>query len=256
MEEWAESWEALFNLGAGEAVCGVDRHEAVNFSHNFNELERFGWRVRGDELAERFKASVAEFRRKYYVNKSPRQTEEVTVAVHIRRGDVSDADPDYFTSNEAILRTLTEVKSILSSLTVKYSLRVYSQGESGGFVDFARIGAELFLDADALWTMQELIEADTLIMAKGCFSYYAALISDGITIFEPRVFAGDDLPSWKWRSVALTDRWIPCLTDGSFDREAFERQLQSIIKGKSASAAKASTGNSASAAKASTGNSD
>jgi hypothetical protein len=136
MEEWAKSWETVFNLGAGEAVCGVDRHEAVNFSHNFNELERFGWRFRGDELAERFKASVAEFRRKYYANKSPRQTEEVTVAVHIRRGDVSDADPDYFTSNEAILRTLTEVKSILSSLTVKYSLRVYSQGESGGFVRF------------------------------------------------------------------------------------------------------------------------
>lgn len=109
--------------------------------------------------------------------------------------------------------------------------------------DFARIGAELFLDADALWTMQELIEADILIMAKGCFSYYAALISDGITIFEPRVFAGDDLPSWKWRSVPATDRWIPCLTGGSFDREAFERQLQSIIKGKSASAAKASIDN-------------
>jgi hypothetical protein len=192
---WAKSWETLFNLGVGEAVCGVDRHEAVNFSHNFNELERFGWRVRGDEVTERFKASVAEFRRKYYANKSPPQTEEITVAVHIRRGDVSDADPDYSTSNEAILRTLTEVKSILSSLTVKYSLRVYSQGESGGFADFARIGAELFLDADALWTMQELIEADVLIMAKGCFSYYAALISDGIKIFEPRVFAGDDLPS-------------------------------------------------------------
>lgn len=145
--------------------------------------------------------------------------------MHIRRGDVSDADPDYFTSNEAILRALTEVKSILSSLTVKYSLRVYSQGESDGFVDFGRIGAELFLDADALWTIQELIEADILIMAKGCFSYYAALISDGIKIFEPMVFAGD-LPSWRWGSVALTDRWIPCLTDGSFDSEAFERQLK------------------------------
>lgn len=39
----------------------------------------------------------------------------MTVAVHIRRGDVTDADPDYFTSNEAILRAITEMKSILSS---------------------------------------------------------------------------------------------------------------------------------------------
>lgn len=243
MVEWAKSWETLFNLGAGEAICGVGRQEAVNFSHNFNELERFGWRVRGHELADRFKASVAEFRRRYYVNKSPRQTKEVTVAVHIRRGDVSDADPDYFTSNEVILRALTQVKLILSSLVVKYRLCVYSQGERDDFSDFSRVGAELFLNADALWTMQELIEADILIMAKGCFSYYAALISDGIKIFEPRPFANDDLPSWKWMSVPATDRWIPCLTDGSFSREAFEGQLRTIIEAKAMAAVKTSTGN-------------
>jgi hypothetical protein len=33
--------------------------------------------------------------------------------------------------------------------------------------------------------MQELIEADILVMARGFFSYYAALISDGIKIFQP-----------------------------------------------------------------------
>ena len=89
----------------GKRFAALTGHEAVNFSHNFNEIERFGWRVRGDKLAERFKTSVAEFRRKYYVNKSPRQTEEVTVAMHIRRGDVSEADSDYFTSNEAYGRS-------------------------------------------------------------------------------------------------------------------------------------------------------
>lgn len=42
MVAWAKSWEALFNLGVGETICGVDRHEAVNFSHNFNELDALG----------------------------------------------------------------------------------------------------------------------------------------------------------------------------------------------------------------------
>jgi hypothetical protein len=47
------------------------------------------------------------------------------------------------------------------------------------------LDAELFLDADAIWTMLEMIEADVLIMAKGSFSYVAALISDGIKLCEP-----------------------------------------------------------------------
>ena len=156
-----------------------------------------------------------------------------------RRGDVTDADPDYFTSNEAILRAITEMKSIFSSHQVKYGIRVYSQGEHAAFADFSRIGAELFLDADALWTMQELVEDDILIMPKGCFSAYPRRIK----IFEPRVLVGEDLPSWKWRSVPPAESWIPCLTDGSFDREKFERQLLIIIRAKAVAAAKPSTGN-------------
>ena len=142
MKEGIKAWETLFNLGAGEAVCGVDKHEVINFSHNFNELDRFGRRCRGDELAERFKGSVPEFRRKYYLNKSSRTTDEVTVAVHIRRSDVSAADPDYFTSNEAILRSIRELKSILSSQQVKYGIHVYLQDRSADFTDLALMDGE------------------------------------------------------------------------------------------------------------------
>jgi len=244
MQEWVTAWEALFNLGAGEAVCGMERRDAVNFSHNYLELDLiFGWCSRNDELADRFKALLPEFKRKYYLNKSPRLTDEVTVAVHIRRGDALPDNPDYFTSNESILRTITEVKSVLETHKVEYKIRAYSQGDVADFAEFSRLGVELFLDADAVWTLQELIEADVLIVAKGCFSYYAALISDGIRILEPIPLTGNDyLSSWKWRSVPLTDSWIPCLADGSFDSPAFERQLSLAIEAKSVAAAKASSG--------------
>ena len=234
MEEWTTAWETLFNLGAGEAVCNVTRREVVNFCYTFSDLDLcFGWRLHGEELADRFKNNIPEFRRKYYVNKSPRKTDEVTVAVHIRRGDVSADNPDYFTSNAAILRTLTAVKAFLDTHKVKYRIRVCSQGQRADFADFSRLGVELFLDVDAVWTMQELIEADILIMAKGCFSYYAALISDGIKIFEPVTLSGNDfLPSWKWRSHSLNDSWIPCRADGSFDCGAFERQLLAVVQAK------------------------
>jgi hypothetical protein len=239
MQEWATTWESLFNLGAGEALCGVDRRGAVNFSYNFTDLDLcFGWRCRGDELADRFKAIIPEFRHKYYLNKvylnnAPPATHEVTVAVHVRRGDVSPVDPGYFTSNETILRTVTAVRSILDARKTNYRIRLYSQGKSADFEDLSQAGVELFLDADALWTMQELIEADILIMAKGCFSYYAALISDGIKIFEPETLSGDDfLPSWKWRSLSPTESSVPCRADGSFDHALFERQLLLVIQAK------------------------
>jgi hypothetical protein len=234
MEEWAAAWETLFNLGAGEAACDVQKHEVVNFCCSFSDLDLcFGWRRRGHELADAFKALIPEFRRRYYLNKSPHTTDVVTVAVHIRRGDVSAENSDYFTNNETILRIVATVKSILDTHKVKHKIRVFSQGTNADFVELSLPGVELFLDADAVWTMQELIEADILIMAKGCFSFCAALISDGIKIFEPVSLSGDDfLPSWKWRSVAVAESWVPCQKDGSLDCALFERQLGPVIQAK------------------------
>lgn len=242
MEEWAAAWERCFNLGAGEAVCGMERHEAVNFCFNFPVLDLcFPWRRRGDELAHRFKAMIPELRRKYYLNKNPRATDEVTVAVHIRRGDALPDDPSYFTNNETIVRTITSVKSILDMHKVKYSIRVYSQGNSADFEELSLPGIEFFLDVDALWTMQELIEADVLIMAKGCFSYCAGLISDGIKICEAMPMSTSGLPGWRWPYLSPAESWLMSLADGSFDSAAFERQLSLLIQFKTLVATNAST---------------
>ena len=162
---------------------------------------------------------IPEFRRKYYLNKSPRTTDDVTVAVHIRRGDALPDNLDYYTTNETILRTITSVKSILDTHKVNYRIRVYSQGNRADFLELSLPGVDFCLDIDAVWTMQELIEADVLIMAKGCFSYCAGLISDGIKIFEPSYFPA-------------MDSWIPCLADGSFDCADFECQLSPLIQAK------------------------
>jgi len=238
MKEWATSWETFFNLGAGEVVCDIPRHEVVNFSANFNNLERcFGWYWRRDELAHRFKTMVPEFRRKYYLNKSPRTTGEVTVAVHIRRGDALPDNQDYFTSNETVLRTITAVKRILDIHQAKYRISIYSQGNRADFAELSLPDVEFFLDADAIWTMEELIEADILVMAKGCFSYYAALISDGIKIGDPDRWSISPTDSW-----IPTDGWVPCQVDGSFDSAAFERQLLVLIQAKALPATKAESG--------------
>jgi hypothetical protein len=236
MQDWVAAWEGLFNLGDGEVACDVKRHQVVNYCHNFVDLELcLGWRDRRVESALAFKANIPEFRRKYYRNRSPRTTREVTVAVNIRRGgDVSAAlNPIHFTPTETVLQIATAVKSILDAQNISYRIDVYSNGHPGDFLEFSQLGARIFInpDVDIIWTMQELIEADVLIVAKSSFSYYAAHISDGIKIFEPLFdissyqIARSFLAGWAWWYLSPAADWLPCGADGSFDRAAFEGQL-------------------------------
>jgi hypothetical protein len=212
MAEWSAGWEAMFNLGAGEAGFDGNRSKSVNFSYNFPELQLcFGWLTREDELRNHFIACLPDFRRKYYLNKTARKNDEIAVAVHVRRGDVGPDQSSLFTSTDIVVRTATQVKSILESRGLRYRLAVYSQGKTSEFQAFSELDAELFLNVDAIWTMQELIEADVLIMAKGTFSYYAGLISDGVKIAEPF--------HWPLENCLLS------APDGSFDREAFDRHI-------------------------------
>jgi hypothetical protein len=246
MQQWAAAWESLFNLGAGEEPCNGRRRGVVEVGcYALPNLDLcFGLRHRGKELLDGFRALIPEFRRKYYLNKSPRTTDEITVAVHLRRGDVSAHDNSHFyTSTDKVLRIASEVKSILDSQGKPFSMRVYSQGSIADFAELLPLGAEFFLDADAVWTMQELIEADVLIVAKGNFSHYAGVISDGIKIYQPYILkpasgirqrpnaAIPALPL-TWLISSELETWIPCEPDGAFDRATLERQLFLLLEEK------------------------
>jgi hypothetical protein len=245
-QEWANAWETFFNLGVGEKACDVERHQVVNYTagKQAGGLRLFfGWENRLDELDDHFKALVPEFRHKYYTNKSPRTTEEVTVAVHVRRGwDVSVNDWLY-TSTDSILRTITLVKAVLDNHSIEHKISVYSEGNSAHFGEICIPGVELskyrvgyysvervrqydapsviesVVDIDAFSLARELIEADILIMSKGSLCYCAALISDGIKIYED---------GWK----PMMDDWLLRSPDGSFDTAALEHQLFLLLKAK------------------------
>ena len=218
MNEWAAAWESHFNLGAGEAACDLPPHEVVDYCYNFTDLELCFGQNR-DELQGHFRRLIPEFRRKYYVDKAPRLTRKVTVAVHVRRGD---AGPGHYlsTPSGAVLRTTAAVKAILDRHKLEYGIGVYSHGANAAdFAELTALGARLFLNASGIWTIRELIEADILIMAKGSFSYCAALMSDGIKLCEPAV-------------EPRLEEWIVASPDGSLDRAAFERQLDRLIQAK------------------------
>jgi len=226
MQEWAAAWEAVFNFGAGELPFDGRTNGVIDngYRGTLDVDVYYGWRGGRDQLREHWRALIPEFRRRYYLNKSPRATDEVTVAVHIRRGDVStDNAAGRYTTTETVLRITGAVKAILDARGVRASIRIFSEGEEKDFAELSPLGAEFFLNADPIWTFQELVEADILVVARSCFSHCAGFMSDGVKIFEG---------AWHWDLAPATDDWIPCSQDGLFDPAAFECQLSLLLEAK------------------------
>ena len=235
-DDWAARWESLFNLGAGEVPCSCLKHQVVNYCYAWPEIELcFGQRGRRRQQIEEFRAMIPELRRKYYLNRPRRTTREVSVGVHIRRGDISAGNRQRYISNESVRQTLNLVMAHLDARGTAYRIRIYSQGCLADFTDLVPLGAEFLLDADALRTMQELIEADILLMDMGFFSFYAGVISDGLRLFHPREFSRSGevfLPTWEWMRQPMEEDWILCAPDGTIDIALFERRLTVLMESK------------------------
>ena len=241
MQEWVAVWESVFNLGADELPFNSSRTDAINYCGLRNLDLCFGFRDHPERVELSFKALIPEFKRKYYLRASHVSDSEIRVAVNIRRGEVSADQANFmFTSACKILRMVTGVASCLVSHGLPFRLHVYGQGQSEEFAELSQFGARLFLNADPLWTLRELVESDVLIVAKSHFSYYAGLISDGIKIFEPSaVPRGNHSLSiaWQWPLFSTMDDWLACQDDGAIDRAAFERRLEQLLKRRAASPA-------------------
>jgi len=218
MEQWVDAWEAQFNFGIGELPTEGDNREILNFPFNLPDLlPLFG--LDSHDLDRRFEATIPEFRRKYYSNKSPVRNEILTICVHVRRGDVTvNSNSDRYTSTNFFKKAISEVTAVLDARDISYKVRIFSQEDHRAFAELNVPGMEIFSNVDAIWSMQQIIEADIFIMSRSAFSYVAATISDGIKIGE------DFYPPLSG--------WIIVDSNGEFDRIAFERQLVQHIDAK------------------------
>ena len=102
--------------------------------------------------------------------------------------------------------TLARIRSVLDTRGVAYTLRLFSQGQPEEFRELGIPETALFLDADPLWSMREMIEADILVTTLGSFSYVAGLLCDGIVL-------GD-------ASGPPARGWLAYDADGDFDSAA------------------------------------
>ncbi len=220
---WLAAWEGLFNLGAGEVAAdsndrAVFAVTAINLDSIRALLGDLGPRDGNDThvMPQFSPAILGEFRRKYYSNKSPRRNARLTICVHIRRLNAFDNNVDYVASLPRVDRTVARVRSILEENGIDHVVRIFSQGPAAELSEALRSGAELHLDADPIWTLQELVEADVLISSRGSFSYVAGLLGDGIVICEPFYPPQHD--------------WLVCDGEGEIDADVFVRRLRAALQ--------------------------
>lgn len=112
------------------------------------------------------------------------------MAVHIRMGDVAN-DPknaDRRTPFDQILKVIERARQSNPGLDVN----IYSEGEEGEFCDFT--DCQLHLGTDVFETLDGLINAESLVMAKSSFSYVAGILSRGTVVYD--AFWHPRLPSW------------------------------------------------------------
>jgi hypothetical protein len=217
-----EAWEAFFNLGGGELLAAEASGEVVNFgpATAFHLLNLFV-DLRGKVLPDNSliplldPSARREFRRKYRANKpprSPRGTGRLVVAVHVRRHIEGDADHPYAMDMVRMARTLEAVEAVLRMAGRAWEVRLHSQGAPEDFSAFVRPGVTLFLDADPMKSLADLIDADVAILSRGSFSYAAGVLTEGIVIADPY--------------YPPQDGWLVCDESGAFDAEALLDRLR------------------------------
>ena len=222
MQEWAAAWEAQFNFGEGAQKLDPETDIVIDYADYLSgkqklcarsvlRFQQCWWLNR--RYPDSFQASLRAFGERFQRLDQADRSDKVVIAVHVRRGDVAnDLNAKRFTANTSILARIARLQRVLAALQLDYVVDVYSQGDAAAFAEFSQLGCRLHLDADAVWTMRRLADADVLVMAKSSFSYAAALVNSGVKIYEPTF------------NPPLSD-WIVARRDGSFDEVLLARQL-------------------------------
>jgi hypothetical protein len=191
----APRWEALFRLGVGEP--SID-----DISKPFLPLHTFlaapqRWQQSvlihtphlhtfTDAQPDIYAKISDELRRKYAGKPPVRMSSCLSIALHIRRGDVTlQAHPLRYTSNSKIRAAIGSVVRTIERSGYAYHLSIYSEGVEQDFCGVFDRPFELHLNGDPVDALQNMISSDILVMSKSSFSYVAALIHQGLVIYEP-----------------------------------------------------------------------
>lgn len=131
--------------------------------------------------------SLSENHLEKYNNKSKAK---LTVAVHIRRGDVkimrqknNSNWKERYLELTFFFDLLEVINNCLTSDNYNVNFNIYSQGSEQEFASFLLFkNTNLFINYDQYKTMNDMIFSDILILSPSGFSFMAGLISNGFKI--------------------------------------------------------------------------
>lgn len=225
---WAHAWEATMNLGDGElrqsALPGIPLVpikncirirkrpgivQVVRHCHHY-----------ADRFVDEYENVLPTIRRRYEKNRPARFTAAKTgplrIALHVKRGNVDPSERNRYTPNTALISAIQNMRAVLEPLGMAHRIDIYSMGGPSEFRELESLSPEFHLNEPAIDTFHGLVGADILLTAKSSFSYTAALLNDGVKLYEP-----------FWHRP-LRD-WVT-ITDGVFDRTKFRRAVEAHMK--------------------------
>lgn len=142
----------------------------------------------------------------------------IKIGIHVRRGDLSEADFDRYLPDEYYVKVLRNLTSFLSENGIRYTIEYYvdfpkannyyqsrSCQFSWGFVDSTETYS-INIEDDAL-ALKSLATSDVIIGSKSSYSFVAGLLSKALVI-QPRWWIEN--PS-AWITVELDNLNCPIL---------------------------------------------
>ena len=236
-EEWAARWERFLNLGHGErrvprsarivpARDLLTKPETLAKPGTVLAASYFHWpEFQTPKALERLGPLL---RRKYYARSKSGvpihrgAPGSLTVAIHVRRGDVTERRA-FYTPNQLVMPAVEGIQAVARDLGRTVHMNLFSEGPEEMFAPFAAAGCQLHLDRDPFEAFHNLVTADILVQAKSSFSYLAGLISTDIVLHER--YATDAAGAAFYRHAP---EWIVRDESGAFDRETLRQRLVEV----------------------------
>jgi hypothetical protein len=207
MQAWADAWEAHFNLGAGEIGNERAAGDVINYAFTFSMLQAlFGVAESGPSFGHEV---IREFRRRYYLDKSPRKNDVLAVCVHARRPNSNDFHGGDYTDLPRLARILAQLRSVLDARGIAYTLRLLPGPARG--VPRPRCPGGRALSRRRPDLEHAGNDRDILVTGLGNFSYVIGLLCDGTVIADA--------------SGSPAGGWIAYEAEGEFDSEMLASRL-------------------------------
>jgi hypothetical protein len=212
-QEWAQRWESFLGMGEGESTVAQDA-ERVRLRQLVRAPEAYRgrpivvsepqFRLPRRAVAPALEALRYDLRTRYWghgkasIPLHAGTAGSVTVAVHVRRGDVTPTSwTERYIPDEAVLRAVARLRAALAPFGRPLHINIYSEGTREQFRAYAAQGCHLHIDDDPFETFHNLVAADILLAGRSKFSRVAGLLSTGIVVSPSAYWSG--LSHWVRR---------------------------------------------------------